>query len=80
MIRRITLIVWIVAGSGLLLSQITEARNPIRRDFFDYYTSAQNTRLDAETLAALLDINRTHRDTDARNAAKAALLHKGSQI
>lgn len=40
----------------------------------------QNTRLDAETLAALLDINRTHRDTDARNAAKAALLHKGSQI
>ncbi|MEH6645170.1 hypothetical protein [Sulfitobacter sp.] len=39
----------------------------------------QNTRLDDDTLAALLEINRTHRDTDARNAAKAALLHKGPQ-
>lgn len=39
----------------------------------------QNTRLDKDTLAALLDINRTHRDPDARNAAKAALLDKGLQ-
>jgi hypothetical protein len=39
----------------------------------------QNTRFDDDTLAALLEINRTHRDTDARNAAKAALLHKGQQ-
>lgn len=39
----------------------------------------QNARLDDETLAALLDINRTHRDTDARNRAKAALLDKGPQ-
>jgi len=37
----------------------------------------QNTRLSEDTLAALLHINRTHRDTDARNAAKAALLDKG---
>lgn len=37
----------------------------------------QNTRLDEDTLAALLHINRTHRDTDSRNAAKAALLDKG---
>ena len=37
----------------------------------------QNTRLDEETLTALLHINRTHKDTDARNAAKAALLDKG---
>lgn len=37
----------------------------------------QNTRLDEDTLAALLEINRAHRDTDARNAAKAELLGKG---
>jgi len=37
----------------------------------------QNTRLDEETLTALLHINRTHKDTEARNAAKAALLDKG---
>lgn len=36
----------------------------------------QNTGLDERTLAALLDINRTHRDTEARNAAKAAFLRK----
>ncbi len=39
--------------------------------------SPQNTRLDDDTLAALLDINRAHKDTDARNAAKAAFLGKG---
>ena len=37
----------------------------------------QNRRLDDATLAAMLQINRTHKDTDARNAAKAALLDKG---
>lgn len=39
---------------------------------------AQNTRLDAQTLDDLLRINRTHSDTDARNAAKALLLAKGT--
>lgn len=39
---------------------------------------AQNTRLDAQTLDDLLKINRTHTDTDARNAAKAARLAQGS--
>jgi hypothetical protein len=39
----------------------------------------QNERLAGPTLAALLEINRTHRDTDSRNAAKAALLNKGKQ-
>jgi hypothetical protein len=38
----------------------------------------QNTRLDDSTLAALLRINRTHKDAHARNAAKAKLLGKGS--
>lgn len=38
----------------------------------------QNTQLDAATLDAMLQINRTHTDTDARNAAKAALLAKGA--
>ncbi|KEJ90958.1 hypothetical protein [Sulfitobacter donghicola] len=38
----------------------------------------QNTRLSDETLAALLDINRTHSDTEARNRAKAQLLGEGS--
>jgi hypothetical protein len=38
----------------------------------------QNTRLDDETLTALLQINRTHKDTPARNAAKAKLLGKGA--
>ncbi|MCX7566725.1 hypothetical protein OS189_10270 [Sulfitobacter sp. F26169L] len=37
----------------------------------------QNTRLGDEMLAALLDINRSHKDTGARNAAKATLLGKG---
>lgn len=37
----------------------------------------QNTRLGDDILAALLRINRTHNDTDARNAAKASLLGKG---
>jgi hypothetical protein len=46
MIRRITMIVWIVAGTGLLVSQVSQARNPIRNAFFNYYTSAENTRLD----------------------------------
>lgn len=40
----------------------------------------QNTRLDDETLAALLEINRTHKDTDTRNAAKAALLGEGPRL
>jgi hypothetical protein len=40
----------------------------------------QNMRLDDEALAALLQINRTHKDTNARNAAKAALLGKGPQV
>ncbi|MEP1767941.1 MAG: hypothetical protein ABJJ53_15040 [Sulfitobacter sp.] len=39
---------------------------------------AQNTRLDDETLAALLQINKTHTDKAKRKAAKAALLGKGS--
>jgi hypothetical protein len=39
----------------------------------------QNTRLSEDTLAALLQINRTHKDTDARNDAKAALLGEGPQ-
>lgn len=39
----------------------------------------QNTRLSEDTLAALLEINRTHTDTKARNAAKDALLGKGPQ-
>ncbi|MEH6829856.1 MAG: hypothetical protein V7661_03365 [Sulfitobacter sp.] len=39
-----------------------------------------NTRLGEDTLAALLEINRTHTDTDARNAAKAQLLGKGPDI
>lgn len=38
----------------------------------------QNTRLSDDTLAALLAINRAHTDTDARNAAKAALLGEGA--
>lgn len=37
----------------------------------------RNRRLDDETLAALLAINRAHRDTAARNAAKAAYLGTG---
>lgn len=37
----------------------------------------QNTRLDDDTLTALLEINRTHKDTVSRNAAKALLLGKG---
>lgn len=37
----------------------------------------QNTRLGEDMLAALLEINRAHKDTDARNAAKAQLLGKG---
>ncbi|KIN73999.1 sulfotransferase family protein [Sulfitobacter guttiformis] len=39
---------------------------------------AQNIRPDENVLAALLNINRTHKDKGARNAAKAALLAKGS--
>lgn len=39
----------------------------------------QNARLDDTTLAALLAINRTHRDTERRNAAKAAVLAKGAE-
>ena len=39
----------------------------------------QNTRLGADTLAALLEINRTHPQTAARNAAKAAFLGTGVQ-
>lgn len=39
----------------------------------------QNTRLSEDTLAALLEINRTHKDTKARNTAKDALLGKGPQ-
>jgi hypothetical protein len=41
-------------------------------------SAPQNMRLDADTLAALLEINRAHRDTDTRNAAKAALLGTGA--
>jgi hypothetical protein len=37
----------------------------------------QNTRLSERTLAALLDINRSHQQTGSRNAAKALLLGKG---
>lgn len=37
----------------------------------------QNTRLGEDVLAALLEINRAHTDTDARNGAKAQLLGKG---
>jgi len=37
----------------------------------------QNRQLDADTLAALLQINRTHPHTDTRNAAKAAFLSTG---
>lgn len=37
----------------------------------------QNTRAREDMLAALLEINRTHTDTVARNAAKANLLGKG---
>lgn len=37
----------------------------------------QNTRLDDDTLNALLGINRAHPTTEARNAPKAALLGKG---
>jgi hypothetical protein len=40
---------------------------------------AQNTRLDDDTLAALLHINKTHNDKAERKAAKAALLGKGPQ-
>jgi hypothetical protein len=39
--------------------------------------SPQNPRLDDDTLAALLAINRAHSDTNTRNAAKAAILGKG---
>ncbi|WP_299413087.1 hypothetical protein [uncultured Sulfitobacter sp.] len=39
--------------------------------------AAQNKRVNDAMLAAMLDINRTHTDTQARNAAKAALLGKG---
>ena len=42
--------------------------------------SIQNTRFDDETLAALLQINRTHTDTGERNAAKDALLGKGATL
>jgi hypothetical protein len=38
----------------------------------------QNTRLGEDTLAALLVLNRAHKDTDARNAAKAEFLGKGA--
>lgn len=38
----------------------------------------QNARLSDSTLAALLDINRSHKDSGARKAAKAALLGRGS--
>lgn len=38
---------------------------------------AQNTRMDKDMLTALLAINRAHKDTDARNAAKAQLLGRG---
>jgi len=38
----------------------------------------QNTRLSDDTLKAMLEINRTHPDTQARNAAKAALLAAGA--
>lgn len=41
--------------------------------------SPKNTRLSEDTLAALLEINRTHTDTEARNNAKDALLGKGPQ-
>ncbi len=37
----------------------------------------QNTRMGEDMLAALLEINRAHKDADARNAAKAQLLGKG---
>jgi hypothetical protein len=37
-----------------------------------------NTRPDPPTLAALLEINRTHKDATARNSAKAALLGTGA--
>ena len=40
----------------------------------------QNTRLGEEMLAALLEINRAHKDTEMRNAAKAELLGKGPDI
>jgi hypothetical protein len=40
----------------------------------------QNIRPDDERLAALLQINRTHQDTNARKAAKDALLGKGPQV
>lgn len=40
----------------------------------------QNKRLSEDTLAALLEINRTHRDKEARKAAKADVLNKGPQI
>ncbi len=39
----------------------------------------QNTRLDEDTLAALLEINRSHTDSKLRKAAKNALLGKGQQ-
>jgi len=40
----------------------------------------QNSRLDEATLAALLQINKTHSDKAKRKAAKAALLGKGPHI
>lgn len=40
----------------------------------------QNMRLGDGLLGALLEINRTHKDTGARNAAKAALLGKGPSL
>lgn len=40
----------------------------------------QNTRLGEDMLGALLEINRTHKDTETRNAAKAQLLGKGPDV
>lgn len=40
----------------------------------------QNTRMSEDMLVALLEINRAHKDTATRNAAKALLLGKGPDV